>query len=709
MIKSFYYELQKLICSRIMWGLLLLLSIGVGILFVIQDGKDDVPSSAYKKLNNEIEDKDTQDSLNYASERLIENEEKWGQWLSDSYGENIIPAGRYCSDIYKDKLFLDTIKKEIEECAGYSEFLASIQENAKKFTTISFFAKEGFAKDNVEKTAKDYQKLQGISVSYTKSRGIGKMLVFLPRILFGVFAAFLMGLLLLADEKEKGLLSLCRAQTLGRGNNMVARIFAVLAFSFIWNLLFYISSLLISSIIYGFPVNGFFSEPMQALFGFSDSVLKINIFSFLLLCFLCEWLFSFTFALFVMLLGTLFKDSLPVYVTCFLIIAAEVILYVKINNFSTYENFKYINIVAFANAPKCIGNYKNINVFGHPVFYGVLVAFVTVILSVILSILSPVIYSKKAQDGRQIKNTGLSWKILKRFRCQHTSLLRHEAYKLFISEKVLFIIMAAGLYAFLSFRTVGWKNPDINEQFYSQYVREFSGAAVNEESDKSLLDLEYKIEEQVSKHAENFADAKIYGLNKLKEYRDYLSRENDRYYVWSEGWERLFNDKEKNAVLGICAVFLLAICLSGISSKEKSSGMSVLLNSSMRGKKPVILIKLFLSLLVTALIFIFIYIRYYLQINGGYDLSFGKIRADSIIVLEKVPSFISLSMYIIYTFVKRFLALVLCGLMIFFVGHLTGSYLYTVLITIGIVILPLLLVLMKISGAEYLLLNLLLV
>ena len=104
MIKSFYYELQKLICSRIMWGLHLLLSIGVGILFVIQDGKDDVPSSAYKKLNNEIEDKDTQDSLNYASERLIENEEKWGQWLSDSYGENIIPAGRYCSDIYKEKL-----------------------------------------------------------------------------------------------------------------------------------------------------------------------------------------------------------------------------------------------------------------------------------------------------------------------------------------------------------------------------------------------------------------------------------------------------------------------------------------------------------------------------------------------------------------------------------------------------------------------------
>lgn len=107
-----------------------------------------------------------------------------GQWQSDSYGENIIPAGRYCSDIYKDKLFLDTIKKEIEECEGYSEFLASIQENAKKFTTISFFSKEGFTKDNVEKTAKDYQKLQGISVSYTKSRGIGKMLPFL---LYGIF------------------------------------------------------------------------------------------------------------------------------------------------------------------------------------------------------------------------------------------------------------------------------------------------------------------------------------------------------------------------------------------------------------------------------------------------------------------------------------------------------------------------------------------
>ena len=67
---------------------------------------------------------------------------------------------------------------------------------------------------------------------------------------------------------------------------------------------------------------------------------------------------------------------------------------------------------------------------------------------------------------------------------------------MFISEKVLFIIVAAGLYAFVSFKTVGWKNPDINEQFYSQYVREFSGAAVNEESDNRLLDLEYKIEEQ---------------------------------------------------------------------------------------------------------------------------------------------------------------------------------------------------------------------
>ncbi|MCM1333912.1 MAG: hypothetical protein NC084_03060 [Bacteroides sp.] len=179
------------------------------------------------------------------------------------------------SDPYSARIY-QIAYSEWESVNGYPEYLAEIQNKANRAGLSAIFGGSSYVKQNAEKTARAYAKLESrafpfeitYSVSEASENGTTDLL------LLSVFAA----INLIGGERESGAVTLLRTLKRGWKQVILSKAAALLLFIFICTLLLFGGDLVVYGSKFGFCD---LRLPIQSVSGFLGCVLPVDILGYL--------------------------------------------------------------------------------------------------------------------------------------------------------------------------------------------------------------------------------------------------------------------------------------------------------------------------------------------------------------------------------------------------------------------------------------------
>ena len=232
----------------------------------------------------------------------------------------------------------------------YDEFVDSVQSNAEKSLSASIFSDElsDFSKKNIEKTAKDFEKMRGIEIS--QDINVGVLLVLNSEIsdICILLILISLGLSLIVDEKEKRLFQLIRSTTHGTISTILSKLSALLICCVLINVIITASTVGFSYAKYGF---GDIFRSIQSIPEMLTVFFRFNILQFFLMIFATKTIGIFIIAVFVILLCLLSKRAITMLVFVVLISSASISM-TFIPETSEFIFFKYINLYSLLNPYK---------------------------------------------------------------------------------------------------------------------------------------------------------------------------------------------------------------------------------------------------------------------------------------------------------------------------------------------------------------------
>ena len=137
-MRSFQFEIQKLLYSKVLLKFLLLAFAGLCLLYVYIERDRTVSFRSYRQVNSEMEGMDEEEMLLF-----LESEK------SKIDSENIT-KGKYTDNNIFDKKFINEIEEEIKAATEYDEYLKKISDAAKIGLGHGPFAQKGFSKENLK-------------------------------------------------------------------------------------------------------------------------------------------------------------------------------------------------------------------------------------------------------------------------------------------------------------------------------------------------------------------------------------------------------------------------------------------------------------------------------------------------------------------------------------------------------------------------------
>lgn len=172
----------------------------------------------------------------------------------------------------------------------------------------------------------------------------------------------------------------------------------------------------------------------------------------------------------------------------------------------------------------------------------------------------------------------------------------------------------------------------------------------------------------------------------------------------SRGYERLYNDRKQNVILGVCAVLAAILAGAAMMATEYRTGMAGQIRISPKRNR-VYLIKAVLLLLTVTAFFGMIYGRYIYQVLKGYGTSGIDFRAYSLMDWAKHPAGLSIAGGIALIYLKRFLGMLLATLIAVLLVRRIKSFLPTAVALLVILVVPLLLCLTDLGLVGVIMLN----
>ena len=398
-------------------------------------------------------------------------------------------------------------------------------------------------------------------------------------------------------------------------------------------------------------------------------------------------------------------------------------LYYTIPSTSYLCPLKYINILAYANTKDLFASYLNLNIFGKPVNYMAVFAGSALVLLIVISILSVLIFSKQ----RVIKSRTRKFSLTKFsiFKGRTTNLFLQECYKVFIGGKALLILIAFAVITAVSYSPISESFSSADDVYYKQYMLKFEGEYTAEKQ-KMIDDEAQKFADTQMKMSEEMANsdgdgilimmkyqdilAPQYAFDEVKQHAEYLQTTEDGQFVYDSGYKLLTGDEtagNKDLTLGLTAMAMVILCLTYVYAVEYQTGANVLLKTSARGREDTFLCKFGIGVIIVTIIFALTYAPYFYNILSAYGTRGINAPACSIEALSNFD--ISIKGYLILISLGRYLALLCAMLIIYFLSAKLKSVISTFLASTVVLILPILLAMLGIGAFEFVGLDILLV
>lgn len=565
----------------------------------------------------------------------------------------------------------------------YPEFLRNTRENRDSLSMLNMY-KDGFAADNIEKTALAYGKLEDITVKSGENREI---VLFLQYKLSDVIMLCFLIIISIAflKERRKGTVNLIRSTAKGRGILYFQRVGILAVSSVIAGVILYGSNLLAMLIQSG---NTDFSRSIQSLPEFMQCHYGITIAEYIFIsvslkviaCFLC----AIAFYILISVFGTGFS-----YTVSALFAVAELLLYSLVIPVSTINSLKYINIFALINCEGFLSVCRNINVFGKAVpALNCNIVFICCMCIILVSV-GYFIHGKMYVGKKNfLRNTSEKIrKLLEKISFQKT-LFGWESFKLLIKQGGL-IFMAASFFLALSSAMKYDYIYKINPKEQLWYDR-FKGVITEEvflKAENELIILEdkmYNLQDEIrdlvsrETYSQESLDRLYLKLEKVNEEIDSLMPVYENISDGCEYTARTGNavnliepysydlliqhDKQTRNRASLFILIGIIGAVSGIFAYDRQNNMFSTQRCIYRGRKMLTLTKIGLVCIVCTIICISIHLIQFVQIGNLLGYNNLDVPVQSLMFMRDFKPYISISEYFILLFAVRVSAACLIGI-----------------------------------------------
>ena len=709
------HEWYKLWHNRRIVGIVLLLVLVNCGYFAYRDSHEEVPAKAFRALQEELQGQ----SDTGASEYLEQDFEQIRSVLYEAETGTIGVATRHTGNIFAEISLYSTVLREYEDVLTYPAYVKEIINAPAKYRILqSLFGEGGLEFQNVEKTAEDYQKLVDLSLRHARTRGISRALG-LPSVVFlEILLAVLFMSVLFVREKEQDLLSLYASMPNGRCRLMGAKLSAVTFGIVISNFLLLGSTILTGCLLYGAPASTDWTQPLQSMVGYKAASLPVSILAFVLLVYAGSVLVSVFFAVLTAALGIVFGTSRMVYLALFLLVGAEGILYLKIDDLSYLANWKRINLVAFSDVAGRLGRYHNIYIFCNPIndwqvaLAVLLIAGVLLVAAVAVMVgrgvgLSVRKHGRIRAVGRKIvsdgKNGGTGEGIFRRSAGCHGNIFLHECFKYLRLERIGLIAVLLVLWAafFTKPYQQGYSVQDMHYRGFLLRLQEAEPSEYAELAAGFRADLEEAKKSSSPGAMRDREDA----LREIEDYVAYLQPLEEASAVDEKAVSLLYDNRRQNILMGAAALLLVILCATSLYYIEYRTGMAEMIRITAVGRQRVPLWKTVLLLASVLIIFGLIYCRYLWQVNAGCNLAGIRDAAYSVRNLSGWSARWSVLGVTVLVYLKRLAGLLIASAVAVLMIRKVKSFIFAVVGSVLVMVLPLLLCLFEAKLLDKVLMN----
>ena len=397
-------ELQKLFQQKMVWlvvGLILALNLGIvcyeatrpvietadftrrDIADYYAEHKEQTAEEILEDLNQQME------TAGSVPEWKGGTEEELDQWMQ---------AWMETNEQEPENLELyEYLRQRVLEILNYKEYLANIQKEKERLTASSLFSDQNsYSARNMEKTAKQYEKLDGTELKVAQSYDVelvtdSQSTTFL----LAVFAVFI-ALSVFLREWENGTMALISPMKCGKILLVCAKSGAAGLALFFFTILIFLENCIVGWVMFGI---GDLSRAVQTLDGYIHSPWKLSVGAYMILFVLETYLGILAVAFLTTVIGICVRNSVLTCLITAIILTVEGFLWKRIELQSVFSLLHGVNYMTLLNAASYFRDFQTINLFGYPVYMGTLFLITAGVFCGLCSILCIHFWNRANMEG----------------------------------------------------------------------------------------------------------------------------------------------------------------------------------------------------------------------------------------------------------------------------------------------------------------------
>lgn len=746
MLKLIPYELLKVWRKRsflILTGVLLLINIFM-LWYATMPKEGEAPLSAYKALSSDLSVMEEEEKYSYIA-RMKENldgvstlseilslqarGDEMGASLAnqllaenpdmiEKYTQLYLNGGylKYTDDLRTEKALIDEIYQEMTTVSGYDAYLAGIQNEAASLREISIFgsaAGNGFSRHNIEKSAGDHAGASSENICFSPSKGIRTALERPDTDLLMILSVFLFIGSLITEEKEKGLFYITRATKNGVVNCIGAKLTALFLHVMAVCLLLYGANFIFTEITVGLCN---FTAQLQSVAVYLESSLSVTLFQHVLLS-------LFTKGMVLFCLGTALtavsictsKSFLPQLVGVGWL-GVNWAIYTAVPAYSGLNAVKYLSFFGMMKTEQLYGGYMNLNIAGNAVSR-LSLSLLTVFVCCVGGVLASLLLFCKGKNLELRKNYQIS---VFPFR-PHGDLLRHEAYKILVTNKALIILTAFAV--LIGYRDLNKSfSPSVTEQYYAGVMASLQGGLTAEKEQLILTErarfeeAKSQIERIEQQHADGILNESTAEQMKLQWYGvltfyPAFQRVEAQYahvqatngeFIYDTGYQYLFGFLDDSFIMDLLFLSLCVIFAFGnVMAMEEQKKSWYLLAATARGKRQIIEKKIAVCGAAAGVMVLLPWIFRFISISRAYPMG-GLLSA-----VQNLPMYFTWGLklpvlvFLILAAASQFIAVALAGAAVLLLSYKRKSYMQASFLSLLLLVVPLVLSVMGMDFAKW--------
>lgn len=715
--KLILYELEKLFQRRLVWFVLAVLLFVNGAVIYREITHEDAGYSyadvatVYADLANEDEPAAAiEERFNWLLQQIFTQ-----QFSLDGY-----PYTPYMETFFQEQGLVSHVYEQIAASTDYDAYLDYVQEQARRLTTSSLFADPGsFSYRNALQMAKVYENLRGRTTTMDFSGGVKLVTDWRLTDILILLSVLILVLNLLISEREEGTLSLIKSTKKGREATIGAKLITLALVTALLTLAFFGVNLVLA---WRFAGLGDLSRTIQSLDGYLSGVFPITVGQYIAVFFPAKFLGLWTIGNVVFLLCVYLRNTVYTLLASAGVLGAEFLLWSTIDAHSWLSPLSQCNLMNLLDTGGHFANYTNMNLLGFPVNTTLVVCVLAAVVN--LACIVGAVRRFCGESSVEVQRLPrLRHRKSNRVTRIHTSLLRHEGFKVLVTHKALLLLAVLILVQVFSYGDMKFYNSQ--EEYY--YIA-YSDALAGEIGQKQLdyLQAEYDrfaaLEQEAELLAQRYAAGELsdaaytsavsaLGINQAQ--KNALDRANEQvqillsysgeqvHYIYQTGWDYLLGQRGQRADVVDAAKLsvLLIMAFSAVFSSEHLWKVDVLLRASNRGKGAVTRTKLLLCSAYAVVASLIAFLPRFCWVLSNIGMELSGTTAHSVLLLAETLSGVPLALWVLGLFLCRCVGAILSGFVVLYLSHKTKNTITCILVSTVILLLPVFLYLLGLCGA----------